>query len=218
MSSSGVYTFAPDYGDFLEEGFERTGLNPAKLTQQHFTSALRSINLLFSSWANEGIHLFTVEEATQALTVSDHDYSVAAGTLAILEAVVRRSGVDTPVHRITREQYHLIPDKTTEGMPSSIYLDRKTGTYFLWQVPENSTDVLRFYRVRQIQSATAGQETPDLPFRWYEALASGLSEYLALKYAPDRHDKLRGLAAAALKSAKAEDRERSDTSFGMGSF
>jgi len=216
VASSGVYSFALDFGDFIEEAFERCGKNPAKLERQHFTSALRSINLLFSAWANEDVHLFAVEEFTQTLTDGDKDYTVSTGTLAILEAVVRRSGVDTQIHHITRDQYHLIPDKTTEGLPSTIWFDTKSGTYFLWQVPENSTDVLRAYRVRQIQSATAGQETPDVPFRWFEALASGLAEYLALKWAPDRHDKLRGLAAAALKSAKTATRERSDTSFGMG--
>ena len=156
MASSGTYGFAPDLGDFVEEGAERAGLKPEKLTRQHFTSALRSINLMFVEWGNRGVHLFTVEEFTQALTVSDGDYAAPTGTLAILEAVVRRSGLDTAVHHMTRDQYHMIPDKTAEGLPSGIWYDRKAGSYKLWQVPENSTDVLRAYRVRQIQTATAG--------------------------------------------------------------
>jgi hypothetical protein len=175
-----------------------------------------SANLMFAEWGNRGVHLFTVEEFTQTLTESDPDYDVLAGTLAILEAVVRRSGIDTPVERITRDAYHAIPDKTAEGLPSMLWHDRKAGSYKLWQVPENSTDVLRAYRVRQIQTVTAGQETPDAPFLWWDALAAGLSARLSEKYAADRQDKLEAKAERAFLLAKGEDRERTDTSFGIG--
>jgi hypothetical protein len=219
MSSSGVYSYAPDFGDFIEEAFERLA-NPAlrleKLQRQHFTSAMTSINLMFVEWGNRGVHLFTVEEFTQTLTESDEEYAAPTGTLSILEAVIRRDDIDTAVHHMTREQYHMIPDKDAEGLPSGIWYDRKAGSYRLWQVPENSTDVLRAYRVRQIQTATAGQETPDVPFLWWDALAGGLAARLAEKWAPDRQDKLESKAERAFKLAKGEDRERSDTSFGIG--
>lgn len=218
MAASGVYSYAPDLGDFFEEAFERLAkpeLRPAKLTRQHFTSALTSVNLMFAEWGNRGVHLFTVEEFTQTLTESDADYNVPTGTLAILEAVIRRDDLDTPVHRITREDYHAIPDKDAEGLPTLIWHDRKAGAYLLWHVPENSTDVLRAYRVRQIQTATAGQETPDAPFLWWDALAAGLAARLARKWAPEKVGELKGEAETAFRLAKGEDRERADTCFGI---
>lgn len=215
MASSGTYVFSPDNADFIEEAFERCGKDPAKLTARHFRSATMSLNLLFAHWATLGVKLFQVDEQTQTLTDGDADYTAASGTLAILEGVIRRDGIDTPVHRMTREQYHLIPDKDEEGLPSLVWLDRGTMTYYLFQVPENSTDVFRYRRVRRIQDAGTGQQTPDLPFWWFQALASGLAWFLSEKYAPDRYDALERRAAKFIGDAMHEDRERGDTTFGM---
>lgn len=212
MSTSGTYAYSPDIAEVTEESFERCGIDPATLTMRHSRSARRSLNLLFSRWANKGARLFTIDEQTQTMTASTASYTAATGTLAILEGIIRRSGIDTPVHHISREQYHLIPDKTSTGLPSMVYLDRKTGTYYLWNVPENSTDVFRYYRMRRIQDVTTAQETLDVPYHWFEAVASGLAENLSMKYAPERFDKLAAVAANRFDEAKQEDRERVDTS------
>lgn len=159
--------------------------------------------------------LFQVDEQTQTLTVSDLDYTPASGTIAILEGVIRRDGIDTPVHRITREQYHLIPDKDSEGLPTQVWYNRANNTYYLFQAPENSTDVFRYMRLRRIQDAGTGQQTPDLPVWWWEALASGLTAFLAEKFKPEVFAAKLALADMRLDAAVFEDRERGDTSFGM---
>ena len=216
MAASGTYSYDPAIGEFTDEAFERAGIDPAKLTLRHMRSARRSLNLLFADWANEGVLLFAVDEQTQTLTDGDPSYTVASGTLVMLDAVIRRDSKDTPVTHITRDQYHLIPDKTTEGLPTQVWLDRKAGTYYLWQTPENSTDVLRYWRLRRIQDVTAGSETADVPYRWFEALASGLAAKLSLKFAPTRFTALQGLADSALKRAKAGDKERANTTLSLG--
>lgn len=215
MSSSGTYAFAPDNADLIDEAFERILIDPATLVARHFKSAAMSMNLLFAYWETKGIKLFQVDEQTQALTVSDPDFTAASGTLAILEGVIRRDGMDTPVHRITREQYHLIPDKTAEGLPTQVWFNRATLLATLWQVPENSTDVFRYMRLRRIQDAGTGVNTPDLPIWWFEALASGLAAFLAEKFAPQLHSAKMALADQRLEMALSEDRERVDTSFSM---
>jgi len=216
MATSGTYAIDYDIAEFVDESFERCGIDPATLTARHTRSARRSLNLMFADWANEGVLLFAVDEQTQTLTSALVSYSVPTGTLAILEGVLRRDGIDTPVHRISREMYHLIPNKTNGGLPTQLYLDRKAGTYYLWNAPDNSTDVLRYWRLRRIQDVTAAAETADVPYRWFEALAAGLAEKLAVKFAPDRLSVLAGLSAKAYQRAKTEDRERGDLKFGVG--
>lgn len=215
MASSGTYVYAPDIGELVEESYERCSVDPATLTVRHARSARRSLNLLFSDWATQGVRLFAVDEQTQAVTDGTASYTIATGTLAILDMVVRRSSVDTVVHRIDRETYHLIPNKTQEGLPSQVYFDRKAGLYYLWNVPENSTDQIRYNRLRRIQDVTAATETPDVPYHWFEALASGLAAKLAVKFAPAKLQLLDGLAGRALATAKTEDRERVDTAFSL---
>ena len=213
MASSGTYSFSPDVGETIEESFERCGIDPATLTGRHMRSARRSFNYLFTEWANDGIHLWAVEQVTLALVASTATYNCGTGTVAILEMVVRRSGVDTPVNPMGRDEYLAIPNKTAEGLPNRFYLNRDvaTPTLTFWNVPENATDTIIYYRMRQLQDITASTETPDAPARWQEAIAAGLSAKLAEKYAPDREQALRSKAAAQLKLAKQEDRQRMPT-------
>ena len=174
------------------------------------------MGLMFTEWEQEHVRLFQVDEQTQTLTDGTASYAAASGTLTILDGIIRRSSVDTPVHRISREMYHLIPNKTQEGLPSSVYHDRAGLTYYLWNVPENSTDVFRYNRLRMIQDVGTAAQTPDLQRIWWEALCAGLAAKLAVKFAWDRVDKLTGYAGAAFLAAKIRDGERTDTEITLG--
>lgn len=215
MASSGTYAWAPDIQDFIDEAFERAGVDPAKLVARHLRSARMSLNLMFSDWATKDVHNWAVDEQTQTLTDGDASYTPATGTMVMLQMVIRRDGVDTPVRQIDRDAYHAIPNKTQEGLPTQLFFDRKADTYYLWNTPENSTDVLRYWRMRRVQDVTAGTETPDVPHYWWEALASGLAAKLALKYAPDRLATLKDEAKEAFDAAKLADRQRTNTGFSM---
>lgn len=217
MASSGTYAFAPDNADLIAEAFERCKVDPATLVARHFKAGIAAINYMFSDWANDSIKLFAVDEQTQTLTQGTASYTAATGTLLILEAVIRRSSLDTPVYMMTREQYELLPDKTQQGLPTQVWHDRRTGLYYPWQVPENSTDVFRYNRLRRLQDAGTGLETPDLPYRWFNAMAAGMAARLAEKFAPpELEDRLLAKAALALKRAIAGDTESVDVSFGVG--
>jgi hypothetical protein len=213
MATSNTYAFSPDTAEFVEEAFERCGLDPAALTARHARSARRSLDFLFSEWSNKGPHLWAVDQQTQILTAADASYNAPTGTIAILEMVIRRDGMDVPVSPMSRAEYLAIPDKTSQGMPSRFFFDRvaTTPVIYLWNTPENSTDAIFYYRMRQFQDVGVASNTLDIPPRWQEALASGLAAKLAVKYAPDRIGPLTGAATARFKEATTEDRERMPT-------
>lgn len=215
MATSGTYSWSPDTADFVDEAFERAGVDPKTLVSSHIRSARMSLGLMFSEWAAKGNHNYAVDEQTQTLTDSDPDYTVATGTLAILGGVIRRSSIDTPVRSISREAYMQIPNKTVEGLPSVVFFDRKALTYYLWNEPENSTDVFRYWRLRKTQDVTAAAETMDVDYFWFEALAAGLAAKLSLKYAFPRYATLKALAEQAFDDARHADRERTGTTFSM---
>ena len=168
---------------------------------------------MFSAWANEGPHLWAIDQQTITPVVGTATYNCPAGTLALLEIFVRRNGVDTPVFPMSRDELAAIPDKTTRGLANRVYFDRAatTPTLTFWNAPENITDRIIYYRMRQLQDAGAGGNTPDIPYRWQEALTSGIAAKLAEKYAPDREQALVAKAALAFKKANTEDRERTPT-------
>lgn len=216
MTTSGTYAADYEVSEIVDEAFERCGVDPASLTDRHSKSARRSLQLLFSEWANRGIHLWAVDTQNQTVTDGDATYTVATGTVTILEMVVRRSGTDTQVSPMSRADYLLMPDKDTEGLANQYWLDRATGVYTLWPVPDNSTDVIYYTRLRQLQDVGNGSRTADVPFRWLEAMIAGLAAKLAMKFAPDRVSALSAFAEQQYKFAYQEDRERVDLRFTLG--
>lgn len=215
MASSGTYVFALGYDDTFDEAFERCGVDPATLTPRHMASAVRSANLLMAEWSAQKVTLFDIDEQTQALTAGLVGYAATLGTIMVMEANIRRSGVDTPVFPISRDMYFRIPKKDQRGLPSNLWYDIATNTINLWTVPENATDVLYYKRLRRKQDVVTMAENPDVPYVYYEALCAGMAEKLSLKFAPERFDKLKGLAGEAFAKAQMADRERVDVSFDL---
>ena len=213
MATSGTFAFSPEVAEICDEAFERLGLDTSDLTARHLKSARRSIDFMFSEWTNKGVHQWAVDQQNQTLVDGTATYNAPSGTVAILEMVVRRGGIDIPVNPMTRDEYLAIPSKTAEGLPNRYYFDRSrtTPTITLWNTPENSTDAIYYYRMRALQDVGVASNTLDIPPRWHEAVAAGLASKLAVKYAPDRIGPLTGLAAARFAEATQEDRERSPT-------
>jgi len=56
MALSGTVAFRPDVEEIIAEAFERCGIDPQTQTGYKAVSARRSLNLLFSEWANRGIN------------------------------------------------------------------------------------------------------------------------------------------------------------------
>lgn len=212
MAASGTYGTGWEVAELCDEVAERCGLDPADLTARHVKSFRRSLDLMFVEWANHGVMLWAVEEISLPLVDGTATYTLNARTIGILDAYIRRSGVDTVVDPMSRDEYAMIPDKTQEGLPSQYYLNRATTpTLSLWLVPENSTDTFRYYAMRQLQEVGAASNTPDIAHRWYEALVSGWAAKVAVKYAPDRIGPLKGEARSQLNLARQEDRQRTPT-------
>ena len=165
MATSGSRDFDLDVGEIIEEAYERCGLESR--TGYDLKTARRSLNIMFADWANRGLNLWTVEQSTQALTDGTASYTLSADFTDLLEVVVRRSGTDFMLTKMSRGEYLNIPTKTQEGRPTQYYFDRKTTpSITLWPTPENSTDTLVFYYVRRIQDVDTQVNTTDAPFRF----------------------------------------------------
>ena len=164
---------------------------------------------MFADWANRGLNLWTVEQSTQALTDGTASYTLSADFTDLLEVVVRRSGTDFMLTKMSRGEYLNIPTKTQEGRPTQYYFDRKTTpSITLWPTPENSTDTLVFYYVRRIQDVDTQINTTDAPFRFLPCVIAGLSYYLAVKKAPDRIQLLKSIYEEEFQRASDEDDDR----------
>tara|TARA_R110000824_G_scaffold375959_1_gene567001 strand:- start:211 stop:864 length:654 start_codon:yes stop_codon:yes gene_type:complete len=209
MATSGTFTFRLTVEEMVVEPYERCGIRPSMLTQYDAESARRSLNLLFADWSTRGINYWTMVEDTQTVTQGTSSYALDAGVLDIFTMVLRRDTTDTVMERISVTEYHELPNKTTQGRPTSWMLDRQyTPTIYVWQTPENSTDVLRFWQMKQMEDITTAGEDADIPYRWTEALCAGLAAKLALKKKPEMLQVLEPLADKAFDHASTDEREK----------
>jgi len=141
-------------------------------------------------------------------------FSAVQSTIDILAAVVRRDNTDYNIQRISRGDYLGIPNKTTEGRPSQIFVNKQiTPTIKLWPTPDKNTDVLLFDRLVRIDDADNYIDTLQMPFRFYPALAAGLAYYLSIKKAPDRITLLKSIYDDEIARDISQDADR--TSFSV---
>ena len=207
MTTSGSTNFELDVSDYIEEAFERCGLELR--TGYDLKTAKRSLNVLFADWANRGVNQWTIAQRTQTVTADDADYDLGTDVIDVLSMVVRRSTTDFSMSRISRDEYLSIPNKTTTGRPTQFFIDRQiTPKIKVWPTPENSTDVLHFDCLTRIEDADTFTNTVEVPFRFYPCLAAGLAYYIAIKKAPDRIQLLKAIYDEEFDRAQAEDRDR----------
>ena len=83
MATSGTVAFRPDVEEIITEAFERCGIDVQTRTGDHAISARRSINLLFSEFANRGINYWTLSQNTLPLVNGTTSYTLPVGTIDI---------------------------------------------------------------------------------------------------------------------------------------
>ena len=207
MTVSGSTDFELDVADYIEEAFERCGLEVR--TGYDLKTAKRSMNLMFADWANRGLNQWTIEQRTFTVTSNDGDYDLGTDVIDILSLVVRRSGTDFALDRISRDEYLNIPTKTTQSRPTQYFVDRQiTPVLKMWPLPDNSTDVIIYDALTRLDDADTYTNTLGVPFRFYPALAAGLAYYISVKRAPDRMQMLKALYEEEINRAMDEDRDR----------
>ena len=63
MALSGSTNFEPNVTEFIEEAYERCGLELR--TGYDLKTAIRSVNLMLAEWANRGLNQWTIEQGTE---------------------------------------------------------------------------------------------------------------------------------------------------------
>jgi hypothetical protein len=222
MALSGTTTFNLDLNEYIEEAFERCG---AELRSGYdFRTARRSLNLLFTDWANRGINMWTIEQGTQTLTQGTATYTLPADTVDLIEHVIRTGAgnastqADLQITRISVSTYSSIPNKLQQARPIQVWINRQQAApeFTVWPVPDGSqTYQFVYWRLRRIDDSGNGVNTQDVPFRFINALVAGLAYYLSMKIpgAMERMQVLKAQYDEAWELAATEDREKAAIRF-----
>jgi len=211
MATSNSTDFEPNVAEFIEEAYERCGLELR--TGYDLKSARRSINLMLAEWANRGLNQWTISEATQTVTEGTREYTLDSNVIDILDVVLRRTEgsttTDTQMSRVSRSEYINIPTKGTKARPNQYFLDKQnTPVLKVWPAPENSTDILVFNKMVRMDDADKATNTMDLPFRFYPCFVAGLAYYLSMKRNPQLTEQLKIIYEEEFRRAADEDGDR----------
>lgn len=192
MATSGTAIFNLEFTEIAEEAWERAGREMR--SGYDLRTARRSMNLLTIEWQNRGINMWTIEEGTINLGQGVASYNLPADTIDLLEHVVRTGAgsastqSDLNISRISVSTYSTIPNKLTQGRPIQLYIDRgqENPVVTVWPVPDQGTInapyyIIKYWRMRRIEDAGSGIQTPDVNFRFLPALVAGLAYYIAQK-------------------------------------
>tara|TARA_Y100000389_G_C17420762_1_gene496566 strand:+ start:380 stop:1048 length:669 start_codon:yes stop_codon:yes gene_type:complete len=207
MTVSGSKDFELDVADYIEEAFERCGLEVR--TGYDLKTAKRSMNLMFADWANRGLNQWTISQRNFTVAQGDGDQPLGTDVIDILSLVIRRDGTDYALNRISRDEYLNIPTKSTVARPTQFFVDRQINPVLqMWPLPDNSTDVVYYDALVRMDDADNYTNTAQVPFRFYPALAAGLAYYISMKRAPDRSQMLKAVYEEEINRAMDEDRDR----------
>ena len=221
MATSDTTDFNLEFTEIAEEAWERAGREMR--SGYDLRTARRSMNLMTIEWQNRGINMWTIEEGTIDLLEGVSEYLLPADTIDIMEQTLRTGDgnvttqTDLTLSRISFPTYASIPNKLTQGRPVQILVERLRDApkILIWPVPDQGTAlapiyIFRYWRMRRVQDAGRGVETPDVNFRFLPALVAGLAYYIATK-TPEFMARLEMLKAQydeQFAMAAGEDREK----------
>ena len=216
MAVSGSKDFELDVADYIEEAFERCGLELR--TAYDLKTARRSLNLLLAEWANRGLNQWTVQQKTVTMVAGTTSYNVdtvnTTAAIDVLDAFMRQTvngqNADIQMSRLSRSEYSSVPNKTTTGKPLQFFVDKQLSpTVNVYPAPDaSSTYTLVMNVLTRIDDVDSATNTLDLPFRFYPCLAAGLAYYLSVKKSPERTGLLKQIYEEEFQRALEADEDR----------
>ena len=240
-TTSGTVTFYKTFAvdEIIAEAYERIGSQVTSGYQ--LKTARRSLNVMFQEWGNRGLHYWEVGDTdidlvegqaeytfyrasgdgTSATTVGGTSGSSTYGVADILEATYRTARTETTqsdsaLTKIDRATYSALGSKLSKGTPSQYFVQRLVDktTVTLYPTPDSTAAAknVHIYFVKRVQDADATYtDATDVPYRFIPCMCSGLSFYLAQKFAPQRVQELKLLYEDELARALSEDGSSSST-------
>ena len=228
MAYSGTRTFNLNIEEIIEEAFEICGLEVR--SGYDLKTARRSLNLMFSDWANRGLNLWTIDYATQTMTAGTNFYTIDQKVVDIVDAVITTTAgataniegdkdtTDVAITKISRTEYMNLSRKENasagDARPTQYCMINgqvTTASGSDYGRPENDMTIflypspdkayiLKYFYVNRIQDAGDYTDNADVPFYFLPCLVSGLAYYMALKRSP--------MMAAGLKAVYDEEFDR----------
>jgi hypothetical protein len=228
MTSSGTYSFAPNFGDLSLNAFGRIGIRRSELTQQHLADAALESNLVQVEISNLQPNLWLAELYTVSLVEGTATYALPARLISPMSVYLTTTdtsgnSVDRILFPLSSYEYSALPNKEQQAAVTSYWFQRNiTPQVNVWPVPDgNATYTLNLRILSQPEDASIPNGvTPNLPYRWMDCFTAKLAHRLARIYRPELESVRKADAMEAWQNAAKEDIEYVNMYFmpGLGNY
>lgn len=194
---------------------------------EQLQDAVTVLNMMIKSWSLEGF-LWLRQFITVTLVAGQNSYTIGPdGTPSVDRPVHifnanRKSatGNEIPMISLTRTDWMVVPNKTTQGVPVQFYYDPQTvnGTLYVWPTPPTgTTDTIILDADRQLDIMSDNLNEFDFPPQWVEAIVYSLAMRLAPEYGLPLSERqiLESEASALFVKASTDDRDVASIYFGV---
>lgn len=198
MTIGTTTTFLVNRNDIISASLrllEVIGIGETPETED-FTNCAQALNIMVKAWQIDGYKLWAVKDISVTLVASNATYQIgdtATGTGAVItnrplriqDAYIRdASGHDTSLEIISRQEYDILSEKTTEGVPNQIFYDPAltNGVLTVWPVPTDALSTIHLVVQKPLADFNLSTDNPDFPQEWYQALKWGLAAEIAPEY------------------------------------
>lgn len=212
VSDVNSYVYAPSSAEVVLNAYSRLQIRGTALLAEHIYTAKNEFNFMLAEWSSAGPNLWSVDALTIPLVPGVTTYPVDPTTIATLDIYVTGTGqADRILMPISRSEWASYPNKTMPGFPSVYWFDRLIHPYLtIWPAPYPwLCGQIVIYRWCQNKTAdTANGASLDIPYRFLDAAAAGLSYRLSRHFAPQL-EQIRGMDSdKAWMRASTQDSEK----------
>lgn len=219
MATSGTSVYEQSRDEIVAECLENLGaIGPGEVRSSNnsdlFVAGARALNRVVKSIDAAGARLWRIVRRTTTTTAGTATVSLGTDVLDADEPMrYTRAGFTngTPLTALSRDEYMLLPDRTTQGTPNKFYVEKTltATTVYLWPVPDATGDTLEYAVSLRGQDFNSGADTPDFTSKWGNCLVYGLTMELAPKFRQaDQIGTWKQLFEAELARVNGDDCER----------
>jgi hypothetical protein len=198
MATSGSTNFSVTRDDIIKRALRLLGVlaQGETPTADQVTEAAFALNSLVKAWEADGMPLWALRTTSIPLTSAKSAYTIGIGKdvdtpkpMKVIQAWNHSttSDIDIPIRIISKQEYNILGNKTTQGNPIQVYYDPSIdfGTLYMFPVPsaaEAGVNTVNIVYQRPFEDFDLSTDTPDFPQEWYDAVAYGLACRLAPEY------------------------------------
>lgn len=161
--------------------------------------AVRHLNRVMKGWQlRDDAPSFLKTRQTLTLTTAASYSLNPERPVRILSARLKRSGIETPMFRMSRDEYDELPQKLSTGLPTQFYYDRQKedALFYVWPVLAASAgETVEITYEREFEDVDINDNI-DLPGEWWDVAVLQLASRLVHAYGSE--------AAKASVPARAE--------------